>query len=90
MTYTQPHVRANSAISGEVVDVLGQAAQDAPTPASPATRKTPRVEWFQVLLNISPPPPNNSRPIGISLTYPANSQHNARRAAPRNIRDVRP
>jgi hypothetical protein len=53
--YVQPHVRANSAARGEVLDVLGQAAQNAPIPASPATRKTPASRVVpKVLLSISP------------------------------------
>ena len=40
-TYVQPHVRANSAARGEVLEVLGQAAQNAASPARPATRNTP-------------------------------------------------
>src|SRR5512145_1946247 len=56
-TYVQPHVRANSAARGEVLEVLGQAAQDAAMPARPATRKTAASRVVPgVLLSISPLP----------------------------------
>src|SRR5262245_14863295 len=38
--YVQPHVKANSAARGEVLELLGQAVQNAAIPASPATRNT--------------------------------------------------
>ncbi len=39
--YWAAQVRANSAARGEVLEVLGQAAQNAAIPARPATRKAP-------------------------------------------------
>jgi hypothetical protein len=39
--YAQAHVRASSAMRGEVPAVRGQVAQNMPNPARPATRKTP-------------------------------------------------
>jgi len=54
-TFVHPHIRANSAARGEVLEVLGQAAQNVAIPARPATRKTPASKVVpKVLLSISP------------------------------------
>ena len=61
-TYVQPHVRATNAMSGELVDLLGQAAQAAAIPARPVTRKTlARRVVPRVVLNTSPLPPPGAR-----------------------------
>jgi hypothetical protein len=56
-TYVQPHVRANSAARGEVLELLGKTSQNAAIPASPATRKmlASRVV-AKLLLSIAPLP----------------------------------
>src|SRR5687767_8184567 len=54
-TYVQLHVRANSAARGEVLEVLGQATQNAAIPARPATRNAPASRIIpNGLLSISP------------------------------------
>src|ERR687892_732459 len=40
-TYVQLHTRVNSAAKGEVLEVLGQAAENATIPARPAARNAP-------------------------------------------------
>src|SRR5688572_1509588 len=54
-TYVQLHIRANSAARGEVLEVLGQATQNAAIPARPATRNVPASRIIpNGLLSISP------------------------------------
>jgi hypothetical protein len=54
-TYVQLHIRANSAARGEVLEVLGQAAQNAIIPTSPAARNAPASRIVpNGLLSVSP------------------------------------
>jgi hypothetical protein len=56
--YVQLHTKANSAARGEVLEVLGQAAQNAASPAILAMRKTHVSKVLpRVLLSITPLPP---------------------------------
>jgi hypothetical protein len=56
--YVQLHTKANSAARGEVFEVLGQAAQNAASPAILAMRKTHVSKVVpRVLLSITPLPP---------------------------------
>jgi len=56
--YVQLHTKANSAARGEVLEVLGQAAQNAASPAILAMRKTHVSKVVpRVLLSITPLPP---------------------------------
>ena len=55
--YVQLHTKDNSAARGEVLEVLGQAAQNAASPAILAMRKTPVSKVVpRVLLSITPFP----------------------------------
>src|SRR5262245_55416615 len=56
--YVQLHTKADSAMRGEVLEVLGQAAQHAASPAILAMRKTHGSKVVpRVLLSIIPLPP---------------------------------